>query len=131
VSGFAADLRVQLQLRPIEAKLLALALDPAARGNEVATSAEKLINGLRARGVSTAEVFRSAKPSFPAASSAAWSATDTTLTRALAMRMPFGKYRYKQLREVPLNYLTWAKRNCCNMSADLRGAIAVILRGTL
>jgi len=63
MSSFAAGKWVQLQLRPIEAKLLALALDPAARGNEIATSAEKIISLLRARGVSTAQIFLAYKPS--------------------------------------------------------------------
>jgi hypothetical protein len=48
---------VQFQIRPIEAKLLMLALDPAARGNEITTSAVKLISLLRARSVSAAKFF--------------------------------------------------------------------------
>ena len=121
MSSFAAGKWVQLQLRPIEAKLLALALDPAARGNEIATSAEKIISLLRARGVSTAEVFRGPKPS-PVAD-------DLTLIRARNMRMPFGKHRRKRLCDVPLSYLRWAKYNCEDMSADLRDAISVVLKG--
>jgi len=102
---FAADKWMQLRIRPIEAKLLALALDPATKGNEIATSAQKLISYLRERGVSTAEVFHSAKPSFTTTQSA----TDTTLTRALAMQMPFGKHHHKLLRHVPISYSAWAK----------------------
>jgi hypothetical protein len=98
MSSFAADIWVQLQLRPIEAKLLALALDPAARGNEIATSAEKIISLLRARGVSTAQVFRVSKPT-------STGADDTTLARAKAMRMTFGRHKHKLLRDVPLSYL--------------------------
>jgi Putative quorum-sensing-regulated virulence factor len=123
MSGFAADVWVRLQLRPIEAKLLALALDPAARGNEIATSAEKIISLLRARGVSTAQVFRVSKPTSAVAG-------DTTLARALAMRMPFGKHRHKLLRDIPLSYLHWARDNCRNMSASLRDSITVILQET-
>jgi Putative quorum-sensing-regulated virulence factor len=116
---FAADAWVQFQPRPVEAKLLRLALDPAARGNEIATSAEKLITCLRTRGVSAAEVFSVSKPSS--------SRDGGTLARALTMRMPFGKHRHKLLRDVPLSYLRWAKYNCTNMSAGLRDAITVIL----
>jgi uncharacterized protein (DUF3820 family) len=45
------------------------------------------------------------------------------------MRMPFGRHRHKLLRDVPLSYLRWAKKNCSNMSADLRDAIDIILKG--
>lgn len=124
MSSFASDVCVQFQLRHIEAKLLALALDPAARGNEITTAAEKLINCLRARGVSTSRVFRAPKPATSGV------AGNTTLARALAMRMPFGKHKHKLLRDVPLPYLRWARDNCNNMSAGLRDAITVILRET-
>jgi hypothetical protein len=124
MSSFAAgDIPVSLRLRAIEAKLLSLSLDSAARGNEIATAAEKLINCLRARGVSAAEVFRSSKPTSARAD-------DTALARAMAKRMPFGKHRGKLLRDVPLSYLRWARDNCSNMSADLRAAISVILQET-
>jgi hypothetical protein len=119
MSSFAAGKWVQLQLRPIEAKLLALALDPAARGNEIATSAEKIISLLR--GVSTAQVFLAYKP--PS------SRDGETLACAKATRMPFGKYRRKLLRDIPLSYLRWAKYNCENMSPSLRDAISVVLKG--
>ena len=92
----------------------------AARGNEISTSAEKIISLLRARGVSTAQIFRGSKPS--------WSRDSETLARAKAMRMPFGRHRNKLLRDVPLSYLYWAKDNCKNISADLRDAIRVILK---
>jgi uncharacterized protein (DUF3820 family) len=120
MSSFAADVWVQLQLRPIEAKLLRLAIDPAAQSGEIATSAEKLINCLRARGVSTAEVFRPAK--------AAPAPDDLTLLRARNMRMPFGKHRRKRLCDVPLSYLRWAKNNAEHMSSDLRDAISLVLK---
>jgi hypothetical protein len=121
MSVFTADAWVQLQIRPVEAKLLSLALDPAAQGNEITTSAEKLINRLRQRGVSAAKVFRGSELAPPAA--------DETLARAKAMRMPFAKHRHKLLRYVPLSYLRWAKDNCKNMTPDLRHAISVILKG--
>jgi hypothetical protein len=111
---------VQLHLRPIEMKLLALALDPAAQVGEIAAAASKLINALRARGVSTVEVMRYG--STPASST-----VDTTLARALATRMPFGKYKHRPLRDVPLSYLHWTRDNCHNMSATLRDAILIVL----
>jgi hypothetical protein len=37
MSGFTADIWVHLRIRSVEAKVLALALDPAARGNEITT----------------------------------------------------------------------------------------------
>jgi Putative quorum-sensing-regulated virulence factor len=122
MNAFAADVLIQLRIRPVEAKLLALALDPAAQGGEIVTSAAKLINCLRSRGVSTGEVFR-------ASPNPASSAADSELARAKAMRMPFGKHRHKFLCDVPLAYLRWAKDNCKNMSPNLRDAIAVILEG--
>jgi Putative quorum-sensing-regulated virulence factor len=121
MSNFAGAF-LQLPLRPIEVKLLTLALDPAARGNEIVTSATKLIDCLRTRGISAAEVFRASKLSTP-------STDNGELARAGAMRMPFGKYKHKPLRDVPLSYLRWARDNCKNMSASLRDAISVILKG--
>jgi uncharacterized protein (DUF3820 family) len=75
---------------------------------------------VRARGVSTAEVFRPTK--------AAPAPDDLTLIRARNMRMPFGKHRRKRLCDVPLSYLHWAKNNADNMSADLRAAISLVLK---
>jgi hypothetical protein len=121
MSSFAADIWMQLRIHPVEAKLLRLALDPAARGSEITTSAEKLINCLHSRGVSASEVFRASKPASRDA--------DNVLARALAMRMPFGRHRHKPLRDVPLSYLRWARDNCHNMSVNLRDAISVILEG--
>jgi uncharacterized protein (DUF3820 family) len=119
MSVFAADTWLQLRIRPVEAKLLALALDPAAQGNEIITAVEKLIKSLRGRGVSAADVFHGARP--------APTAVDGTVARAYAMRMPFGKHRNRQLADIPLSYLRWVQHNCLNASAGLRHAIAIIL----
>jgi len=113
---------MHLELKPMEEKLIRLALDPAAKANEIVTSVTKLVSYLRARGVSAAEVFRASKLSTP-------STDNGELARAKAMRMPFGKHRHKLLRDVPLSYLRWARDNCSNMNADLRDAIGIILKG--
>ena len=114
---------MQLSLRPIEAKLLALALDAAARGNEIETSAIKLISLLRTRGVSAAQIFQR----HHAPKTSATNVDGKTLSRALATRMPFGKHKHKQLCNVPVDYLVWARINCRNMSVGLREAISVVL----
>ena len=110
---------MQLQIRPLEAKLLALALDPAARGNEITTSAAKLITSLRSRGISAGELFRGKQP-VPAAA-------DSELAHALVVRMPFGKHKGKCLRDIPADYLIWVNINCSNASVGLRRAIATVL----
>ena len=107
MSVFAADTLVKLQIRPIEAKLLALALDPAARGSEITTAAQKLISCLRARGVSTSDVFRSGSKPKPAS----FRTESSELARAKTTRMTFGRHRGKLLRDVPLSYLRWARDN--------------------
>jgi uncharacterized protein (DUF3820 family) len=117
----AGDIWLRFSLRPVEAKLLALALDPAARGNEISTSAAKLINLLRARGVSAAEMLYGSTPTSTVAGA--------TLARALATCMPFEKYRDHPLSDVPLSYLRWMYDNCRNTSAGLRNAITIILEG--
>jgi uncharacterized protein (DUF3820 family) len=121
VSSFVADAQISLRIRAVEAKLLRLALDPGARGNEITTSAEKLINHLRARGVLAAEVFSSPAPPRRA--------VDNTLANAHAMIMPFGKHRNKRLGDIPLSYLRWVENNCDNASPRLRKAISIILDG--
>jgi uncharacterized protein (DUF3820 family) len=39
------------------------------------------------------------------------------------MRMSFGKYKGRELCDIPLDYLRWVLRNCDRMNAFLRGAI--------
>jgi hypothetical protein len=128
--GPAASAWVSFSLCPTELKLLALALDPAPQGGEIATSAQKLIALLRARGVSTAEIFRNWKPAWPKAAARNRNQR-TERAHSLATRMPFGEHRHKLLRDVPLSYLRWALHNCQNMSAGLRDQISVILEGGL
>ncbi|PYK64936.1 MAG: hypothetical protein DME50_10945 [Verrucomicrobia bacterium] len=121
MNGEQGNTWMQLQIRPVEAKLLALALDPAARGNEIVTAAEKLIRSLRERGISATELFRGSqlKPK-PAA-------IDPALERAYATVMPFGKHKGKRLRDIPVSYLVWAESNCTNASAGLLRAITKVL----
>jgi hypothetical protein len=127
MNGGEANTMLQLSVRPIEAKLLALALDPAAKGGEIVTAAEKLIKSLRERGVSAADMFRGFKPA--TAFKPARATSDPDLERAFAVRMPFGKYKGKQLRDVPLDYLVWVRINCLNASVALRRAITRVLDG--
>src|SRR5690348_6515986 len=39
------------------------------------------------------------------------------------MRMPFGKYRYRPLEEIPESYLLWVLDNCDNISPTLQAAL--------
>ena len=45
------------------------------------------------------------------------------------MRMPFGKYKGRELRDVPDSYLLWLLDNCEDISPTLREAIERHLDG--
>jgi hypothetical protein len=94
------------RLEDTERKLLRLALSPSAQGGEIATSATKLINALRARGVESSmienalEVSNDAENMAPVMSRPDWGLT----------RMPWGKHKGELLMDIPPSYLRWALR---------------------
>jgi hypothetical protein len=102
---------------PTEEKLLRLALDPAARGGEIATSAAKLIASLRRRGVSAEKIILGSELA---------EETDA-LEKAAAVRLTFGKYKGKPIADVPRDYLQWALANVANLSHAERSAIRLVL----
>jgi uncharacterized protein (DUF3820 family) len=101
---------------PTEEKLLRLALDPGACGGEIRTSAVKLIQSLRRRGVKAEQVIRGSEL-----------AQKTPLQRAEAMRLNFGKYKGKPIAQVPADYLRWVLENAANLSHAERSAIRLVL----
>jgi uncharacterized protein (DUF3820 family) len=81
-------------LDPRERKLLRLALDRAAQPGEIRTSAIKLIESWRMRGVCVEHFDQ----------------TTATLTAAIDYGnkiVPFGRYKGERLRDVPADYLKW------------------------
>jgi hypothetical protein len=101
---------------PTEEKLLRLALDPAARGGEITSSAAKLINSLRRRGISAQKTISGSEL-----------AEKTALEKAAAVELTFGRYKGKPIAEVPRDYLQWALANVANLSHAQRSAIRLIL----
>jgi Putative quorum-sensing-regulated virulence factor len=97
-------------------KLLCLALDPAARSGEISSTAVKLIESFRRRGVKAEQIIVGSEL-----------AEKTPLQRAEAVRLNFGKYKGKAIAEVPADYLRWVLENVSNLSPAQRSAIRLIL----
>jgi hypothetical protein len=103
---------------PVEQKLIRLALDEAAAPGEVSTSAIKLVESLRRRGVKPETLIQQqlAEKQFP-----------TRLARARVLVMPFGRHRGRRLEVIEPSYLRWALANCDGLSLGLREAICLVL----
>jgi hypothetical protein len=94
------------RLEDMERKLLRLAVSPSAQGGEVTTSAIKLINTLRARGVESSTIENALEGSNGAENTApVHSKPDWGLTR-----MPFGQHKGSLFMDIPPSYLQWALR---------------------
>jgi Putative quorum-sensing-regulated virulence factor len=92
------------RLGDMERKLLRLALSPSAQG-EITTSAIKLINTLRARGVESGAIENALEGSgeentFPVISRPDWGMT----------MLSFGKHKGEMLMDIPPSYLRWVLR---------------------
>ena len=90
------------RLEDMERKLLRLALSPSAQGGEITTSATKLINALRARGVESGTIENAlesngAENMAPVISKPDWGMT----------MLSFGKHKGEMLMEFPPSYLRW------------------------
>ena len=90
------------KLEDMERKLLRLALSPSAQGGEITTSATKLINALRARGVESGTIENAlesngAENMAPVVSKPDWGMTV----------LSFGKHKGEMLMDVPPFYLRW------------------------
>ena len=94
-----------VRLEDMERKLLRLALSPSAQGGEVTTSAIKLINTLRARGVESSAIENALEGSgaenmVPVLSGPDWGMT----------MLSFGKHKGEMLMDIPPSYLRWVLR---------------------
>jgi hypothetical protein len=97
---------MSFRLEDMERKLLRLALSPSAQGGEITTSAIKLINTLRARGVESSAIENALEGNgvtediAPVISKPDWG----------LIQMPWGKYKGSLLMDIPPSYLQWALR---------------------
>jgi hypothetical protein len=107
------------QLDDRSIKLFLLALDPAAAPGEIKNAAIALVRSLRQR-YADGHAFLAGltdKPEPPRRP-----APDAVSVYG-AVRMPFGKYRERQLRDIPPGYLMWVLDNCDNLDPYLHCAI--------
>jgi hypothetical protein len=93
------------RLGDMERKLLRLALSPSAQGGEITTSAIKLINTLRARGVESNAIENAlegsgAENAVPVISRPDWGMT----------ALSFGKHKGEMLMDIAPSYLRWVLR---------------------
>lgn len=92
------------RLEAVERKLLRLALSPSAQGGEITTSAVRLINSLRTRGVQSIEIENALEGNgatealVPVTSKPDWGLT----------RMPWGQHKGSLFMDIPPSYLRWA-----------------------
>jgi len=91
-------------------KLLRLALDKGAYEGEAENAAIMFIRKLRERHVKADELFNQTQ-------------STTVLSNYGNEKMTFGKYRDEMIKNIPVDYLTWAFYNCNNMDARLKLAI--------
>jgi hypothetical protein len=112
---------IQSGFTPTEEKLLRLALDRAARGGEIETSAIKLIQSWRRRGLAPEALLTPSNPC-PRPSRSTLSPGD--------MLLPFGKYRGLPLRKIKSSYLRWLLSNCTDLQPELEQAIRAVLYGS-
>jgi hypothetical protein len=108
-------------LTSVEMKLLTLALDKGAYNGEAENATIMLIRKLRNRNVNADELFRQTSSAYN--STRAEYSNRNTVTEYGDTVMTFGKYKSKPIKEIPINYLTWAYNNCRNMKENLRYAI--------
>ncbi len=102
------------------AKILRLALDPAAADGEQQAAACLFVAALRKCG---ATIETDAAPQLHHARTAAPASAWSPLTE----RMPFGKYKGARLADIPSDYLEWLISTAANLRPPLRRAIATEL----
>jgi hypothetical protein len=100
-------------------KLLLLALDPAAAPGEIKNAALALVRSLRQR-YADGHAFLSELTDQPEPPR---QTPPDAVSVYGTVRMSFGKYRERQLRDVPPEYLIWVLDNCRNLDPYLRTAI--------
>jgi uncharacterized protein (DUF3820 family) len=87
----------------IERKLIRLALDPGAAPGEIDTAAIKLVRSLRSRAIPSERII-----SLP-----------TIRPDCGETRLPFGRHRHKQIRDVDFDYLKWFATNCYSQAPSV------------
>jgi Putative quorum-sensing-regulated virulence factor len=104
-------------------KLLILALDPGCAPGEFNNAATAFFRSLKGQYKSGHELLATLKSS---------AATVRTIPNGGAnygtVVLPFGKYRGRQLRNVPVDYLLWMIRECDSLTWPMRKAIERYLR---
>jgi hypothetical protein len=116
VGGLAGRTAASFSFSPTEEKFIRLALDPAARDGEIKTSAAKLIESLRRRGVRAEQIICSSELG-----------KKTAIEKAAEVRLTFGRYRGQPIADIPADYLQWALQNVSALSHAQRSAIRLIL----
>jgi hypothetical protein len=102
--------------KPLEEKLIRLALDDAAQPGEIANSATKLGASLRKRGIRPENLLQ------PASQIPAFGSVDYG-----SMIMSFGQYKGLSLNQIDRDYLTWVEANCQRSRPEMCKAIARFL----
>jgi hypothetical protein len=104
-------------------KLLLLAMDPGAQPGEAINAATAFFRSLKSRYQSGHELL--------VALNAAASARNRPCANEAnygLVTLPFGKYKGRQLRTIPLDYLLWMMRECDCLTDAMREAIKRFLR---
>lgn len=103
-------------------KLLVLAMDPGAQPGEAVNAAAAFFRSLKSKysdGHALLDVLKgSATPNRPSICVANYG----------LVTLPIGKYKGRQLRTIPVDYLLWMVRDCDCLTDAMREAIKRFLR---
>ena len=108
----------------VEAKLLRLALCPAAQPGEVENASCALVLSWRKRGILAEALLSNSaaeRPAIERPRRPAFSPGDVL--------MPFGKCRGLPLHKIKRSYLRWVLNNCDSLQPELSRAINAVLYG--
>jgi hypothetical protein len=114
----AVSATLQKSFTDVEAKLLRLALCPAAGVGEIDSASRALIASWRKRGL-IAETLLAPSAALGRSAHRTFSPGDVL--------MPFGKCRGLPLRKIKTSYLRWVLENCEDLQPELERAIRAVL----